>query len=107
VATRKINTFLIFILKIKYQPLNASPSIIIRLNITKFNGHNRMIFQDHGHSSTYIHEITWNGINKYHHGILIIFMITIKWPKHQVKIDRIIILSLRHIQLIFQSWIES
>ncbi len=54
-ATKK-KTFPIFILKIKYQPLNASSLIIIRFNITKFNVQNRMIFQDHGHSSTYIHE---------------------------------------------------
>jgi len=53
---KKFNAFLILILKIKYQPINASSLIIIWFNITKFNGHNHMIFQNHGHSSTYIHE---------------------------------------------------
>jgi hypothetical protein len=46
---QKKKTFPIFILKIKYQPLNAPSLIIIWFNITKFNGQSHMIFKDHGH----------------------------------------------------------
>ncbi len=53
--------FVIYILKMKFQLLDAFSITIIQFNIIKFDNHDCMIFQDCDHP--------WHGINDFHHGI--------------------------------------
>jgi hypothetical protein len=55
-TTNKIKKIVIYIFKIKILLLDASSMTIIWFNISEFNNHDHMIFQDYDHHPGCSHE---------------------------------------------------